>query len=144
MGFKIINSREYREVCERVAFLESEIDGKNRDLEVKEESIKRLKKDIVALDGRLAAREGEIKQLTEALKHSNDLRDNALKEVDALHEEVARLKSSLPSKPVNIDFTQEKERPEDTRLHIEGEREPMATVRKPRVPRKPRAKKESK
>lgn len=57
MGFKFINSREYRELCERIAFVEADLKEakdalakKERELEVKNENIKQLKKDIVRYD----------------------------------------------------------------------------------------------
>jgi len=87
MGFKIINSREYREVCERVAFLESDIDEKNRELEAKDETIKRLKKEIVQIQGYLE----EVK---------NDLK-SAQASYNVLHLEFEQLKSA---KPERIDF----------------------------------------
>lgn len=87
MGFKIINSREYREVCERVAFLESDIEEKNRELEVKDETIKRLKKEIVQIQGYLE----EVK---------NDLKSTQAGYNDLL-KEFEQLKSA---KPERIDF----------------------------------------
>ena len=100
MGFKIINSREYREVCERVAFLESDIDSKNRELEIKEENIKRLKKEIVQLQNHI--------DKTEAMsRHADELRDSALKEVDALRNEVERLKMHAVAKKEVINFEPE-------------------------------------
>lgn len=124
MGFKIINSREYREVCERVAFLESDLDKKNRELETKEETINRLKKEIVQL-------EGHLKEVKSTLK---ELQGN----YEAMFNELNELKSA---KPEVISFVPDEEKSD---LKTEGETATFATVSKPRCGRKPRAKKESK
>lgn len=116
--FKIINSREYREMCERVAFLESALNDKDREIEVRDETIKTLKKQIVGLDE-------HAEQLKSSLRHAEELRDNALKEVDRLNDEVNRLKSK-PAKPEPISF------------------EEKATAKRPRPARKPAPKKENK
>ena len=118
MGFKIINSREYREVCERVAFLESDIDEKNRELEVKDETINRLKKNIIQL-------EDCIEKLKSEKKHLSDLRDGAIADMDKLQQEVDRLKA-------------EKREP-ITFVHDE-EKKPI--TKKPRPARKPMPKKD--
>lgn len=116
MGFKIINSREYREMCERAAFLQSDIDEKNRELEVKEEAMKKLKKQIVQLQGCL-------EETKTALK---DVKDN----YDALFNEFNELKAA---KPEVISFESDANEPV-----------PVAAVSKPRRGRKPRVKKDSK
>lgn len=127
--FKIINSREYREVCERVAFLESDLDEKNRELEAKEETINRLKKEIVQLEGHLK----EVKSTLKELQGNYEAMFNELNELKA-------------AKPEVISFAQDEEKPtyEETVLKVEGESSNIATVSKPRHGRKPRAKKESK
>lgn len=122
--FKIINSREYREVCERVAFLESDIDEKNRELEVKEETINRLKKEIVQLEGHLK----EVKSTLKEVQGNYEAMFNELNELKA-------------AKPEVISFAQDEEKHD---LKTEGETATFATVSKPRRGRKPRAKKESK
>lgn len=129
MGFKIINSREYREVCERVAFLESDLDEKNRELELKDEAIKRMKKEIVQM-------EGHLNETKDALK---ELKEN----YDAMFNEFNELKAA---KPEAINFVPDTDKPvvEETVLKVDGEEAPVATVSKPRRGRKPRAKKDSK
>ena len=125
MGFKIINSREYREVCERVAFLESDIDGKNRELEVKDEAIKRLKKEIVQLQDNLAKNKEE-------LRRSDELHGQARLEVSELRNRIAELESR---KPEVINFVPDKA--ERTEVKVEGKKAP-------RPQKKPRTKKDSK
>lgn len=129
MGFKIINSREYREVCERVAFLESDLDEKNRELELKETTIKRLKKEIVQLEGHL----NEVKSTLKELQGNYEAMFNELNELKA-------------AKPEVINFVPDEVKPvyEETVLKVEGESANIATVSKPRRGRKPRAKKDSK
>lgn len=122
--FKIINSREYREVCERVAFLESDIDEKNRELEVKEETINRLKKEIVQLEEHLK----EVKSTLKEVQGNYEAMFNELNELKA-------------AKPEVISFAQDEEKSD---LKTEGETAAFATVSKPRRGRKPRSKKESK
>ena len=136
MGFKIINSREYREVCERVAFLESDLDDKNRELELKEESIKRLKKEVVQLQDCLA-------KVKDDLRQSDELHGQARLEIAELRNQLAELKSP---KPEVINFVPDEAKPiyEETVLQAEGESANSATVSKPRRGRKPRAKKDSK
>ncbi len=121
MGFKIINSREYREVCERVAFLESDIDRKNRELEVKDEAIKRLKKEIVQL-------EDHLKETKSALL---ELKGN----YDAMFNEFNELKAA---KPEVINFVPDTDKP------VVEDAAPAATVNKPKRVRMPRTKKDSK
>lgn len=125
MGFKIINSREYREVCERVAFLESDIDGKNRELEVKDEAIKRLKKELVQLQDNLAKNKEE-------LRRSDELHGQARLEVSELRNRIAELESR---KPAVINF-----------VHDEAEKTEVKVEEKktPRPQKKPRTKKDSK
>lgn len=129
MGFKIINSREYREVCERVAFLESDLDEKNRELELKDEAIKRMKKEIVQMEGHLNETKAALKELKE--------------NYDAMFNEFNELKAA---KPEVINFVPDADKPvvEETVLKVDGEEAPVATVSKPRRGRKPRAKKDSK
>lgn len=129
MGFKIINSREYREVCERVAFLESDLDEKNRELELKDEAIKRMKKEIVQMEGHLNETKNALKELKE--------------NYDAMFNEFNELKAA---KPEVINFVPDADKPvvEETVLKVDGEEAPVATVSKPRRGRKPRAKKDSK
>lgn len=115
MGFKIINSREYREVCERVAFLESDIDEKNRELEVKEETIKKLKSEVVKLTDGL----DNLKSSLVELKAKND----------AMRVELEQFKDATGS--------QAEAAPAEVAT-------PVEVAKKPRAPRKPRAKKDSK
>lgn len=129
MGFKIINSREYREVCERVAFLESDLDEKNRELELKDEAIKRMKKEIVQMESHL----NETKDALKELKQNYDAMFNEFNELKA-------------AKPEVINFVPDTDKPvvEETVLKVDGEEAPVATVSKSRRGRKPRAKKDSK
>ena len=75
MGFKFINSREYREMCEKIAFLEAEIIEKAREIELKHETIMKLKRQVVSLttengllNERLDEAEGKKKAKTEKAK----------------------------------------------------------------------------
>lgn len=82
MGFKFINSREYRELCERIAFLEADVNEKQerlinaeRELENSNSMIKQLKKTIVGHEDREKSLKDENKELAktvEALRVANE------------------------------------------------------------------------
>lgn len=133
MGIKIINSREYREKCEEIAFLqadvkdkENQLQGKKRELENRELNIKQLKSDIVKYDEenkrirkenselraacdeqqrQIATLTDTVESMTSQLQESADL----LAEKD---KEIARLNEPKAAKPDLIDFTENAEAPQ--------------------------------
>ena len=123
MGIKIINSREYREKCEEIAFLQADVKEKERELENKELNIKQLKTDIVKYDeenkrirkenGELRAacdeQQRQIATLTDTVESmTRQLQENAdlLAEKD---KEIARLNEPKAAKPDVIDFSENAE-----------------------------------
>ena len=130
MGIKIINSREYREKCEEIAFLQADVKekevqllAKKRELENRELNIKQLKTDIVKYDEenkRIRKENGELRaacdeqqkqiatltdtveSMTRQLQESADL----LAEKD---KEIAHLNEPKAAKPDVIDFSENAE-----------------------------------
>lgn len=130
MGIKIINSREYREKCEEIAFLQADVKekevqllAKERELENKELNIKQLKTDIVKYDEenkrirkenselraacdeqqkQIATLTGTVESMTRQLQENADL----LAEKD---KEIARLNEPKAAKPDVIDFSENAE-----------------------------------
>jgi chromosome segregation ATPase len=102
MGIKIINSREYREKCEEIAFLQAEVTEKEHQLKEKERELELKNDDIIALKRQIATLTDTVESMTSQLKDNADL----LAEKDR---EIARLNEPKAAKPDVIDFTENAE-----------------------------------
>lgn len=130
MGIKIINSREYREKCEEIAFLqadvkekEAQLQAKDRELENKELNIKQLKTDIVKYDEenkRIRKENGELRAACDEQQRQvatlNDTIESMTRQLEEnadlladKDKEIARLNEPKAAKPDVIDFTENAE-----------------------------------
>ena len=99
MGIKIINSREYREKCEQVAFLQVEVKEKELELQEKECQLKEKERelelkneDIIALKRQIVTLTDTVESMTSQLKDNADLLAEKDREIARLNEPKARFR----------------------------------------------------